>query len=76
MLHPEVVGDCCAAMSRVVQVPVTVKCRLGADEMDSYEDLTNFVNIVNEAGVKHYIIHARKCLLMDCPHKRIDGFQS
>ena len=63
MLHPEIVRDCCAAMSRVVQVPVTVKCRLGADEMDSYEDLTNFVNIVNEAGVKHYIIHARKCLL-------------
>ena len=63
MLYPEIVKECCAAMKRVVQVPVTVKCRLGADDVDSYEDLVNFVNIVNEAGVKHYIIHARKCLL-------------
>jgi tRNA-dihydrouridine synthase A len=63
MLHPEIVKECCEAMKKVVQVPVTVKCRLGADDVDSYEDLVNFVNIVNEAGVKHYIIHARKCLL-------------
>lgn len=63
MLHPEVVRDCCAAMRAAVRIPVTVKCRLGADDVDTYEDLANFINVVNDSGVKHYIIHARKCIL-------------
>ena len=63
MLNPEVVRDCCTAMRRAVSVPVTVKCRLGADNVDKYEDLVNFVKVVNESGVTHYIVHARKCHL-------------
>lgn len=51
-------------MKESVKIPVTVKCRLGVDDMDSYEQLTNFIKIVSEqGGTEHFIIHARKCLL-------------
>eukprot|EP00826_Nyctotherus_ovalis_P001000 TRINITY_DN10102_c0_g1_i12.p1 TRINITY_DN10102_c0_g1~~TRINITY_DN10102_c0_g1_i12.p1 ORF type:complete len:267 (+),score=77.51 TRINITY_DN10102_c0_g1_i12:349-1149(+) len=44
-------------------VPVTVKCRLGVDDHDSYEELNNFINVVAKSGVNHFIIHARKAYL-------------
>ena len=56
--------DCVSAMRSVVgDVPVTVKCRLGADDKDSYEELVQFINIVKESGATHFQVHARKCLL-------------
>ena len=63
MFTPELVRDCVAAMRAVVSIPVTVKCRLGADDMDSYEAFARFVRIVAESGCQHFIVHARKCLL-------------
>ncbi len=63
MFSPALVRDCCAAMRAVVSIPVTVKCRLGADNMDSYEEFKHFVEVVAESGVQHFIVHARKCLL-------------
>ena len=39
---------------------VTVKCRLGVDERDSYEQLQEFVETVSVAGIVHFIVHARK----------------
>ena len=51
-------------MIRQVKIPVTVKCRLGADDLDKYEDVKNFIQIVStEGGVNKFIIHARKCIL-------------
>ena len=51
-------------MKKAVKIPVTVKCRLGVDDKDSYEELEEFVKIVSEkGGVTKFIIHARKCLL-------------
>ena len=42
----------------------TVKCRIGVDEMDSFEDLLAFVETVAEKGkVSHFVVHARKALL-------------
>jgi tRNA-dihydrouridine synthase len=63
MMQPELVRDCCAAMISTVSVPVTVKCRLGADDMDSYPEFARFVEIVSSSGVRHFIVHARKCWL-------------
>jgi tRNA-dihydrouridine synthase A len=50
-------------MRRQVQIPVNVKCRLGVDDLDSYEYVHDFMESVRDSGVKRVIIHARKCLL-------------
>ena len=63
MFTPELVRDCVAAMRAAVAIPVTVKCRLGADDMDSYADFSRFVRVVAQGGCTHFIVHARKCLL-------------
>jgi tRNA-dihydrouridine synthase A len=49
---------------REVGIKVTIKCRLGVDEFDSYEFAKEFVNKVHEeGGIQHFIIHARKAIL-------------
>lgn len=66
MLQPELVADCMAAIAAGAgpDTPVSVKCRLGVDDSDSYEQLHNFIQIVSSrGGVKNFIIHTRKCLL-------------
>ncbi len=60
MLRPERVADCVAAMRQAVQIPVSVKCRIGLDEVDAYEDLRNFVDVVAPAGPARFTVHARK----------------
>lgn len=63
MLRKEVVRDIVHAMSRQVQIPVTVKCRLGCDDHDSQEFTREFVRTVAQSGCKHFIVHARKAWL-------------
>ena len=64
MFNPKLVADITRTMQKAVNIPVTVKCRLGVDDLDKYEDLHNFIRIVShEGGVNKFIIHARKCLL-------------
>ena len=63
MLEPDHVAECLSAMQTNVKVPVTIKCRLGVDHHENYEFLYNFVNIVQNAGIKHFIIHARNGIL-------------
>ena len=63
MLQPELVRDCIAAMQAVVDVPVTVKCRIGIDKQESYDFLYYFVNTVAASGCKTFIIHARNAWL-------------
>ena len=63
MLEPEHVAECLNAMQTNVKVPVTIKCRLGVDHHEDYEFLYNFVNIVQDAGINHFIIHARNGIL-------------
>jgi tRNA-dihydrouridine synthase A len=63
MLEPDHVAECLNAMQTNVRVPVTIKCRLGVDHHEDYEFLYNFVNIVQNAGIKHFIIHARNGIL-------------
>jgi tRNA-dihydrouridine synthase A len=64
MAEPQLVADCVAAMKEVVDVPVTVKTRIGIDDQDSYEFLTDFIFIVSEkGGCEQFTIHARKAWL-------------
>lgn len=63
MAYPQLVAECLATMQRDVSIPVTVKHRLGIDDMDSYEELHQFVATVKESGCTTFIIHARKAIL-------------
>lgn len=63
MTTPEVVARGVEAMQKAVRIPVSVKHRIGVDELDRYEDMANFVKVVSSAGVKHFIVHARKAWL-------------
>ena len=63
MAEPERVAECLSAMSSAVELPVTVKTRLGIDDQDSYEFLHGFVGAVAAAGCRTVVIHARKALL-------------
>ncbi|WP_431066716.1 tRNA dihydrouridine(20/20a) synthase DusA [Methylotuvimicrobium sp.] len=63
METPELVAECLSAMNRAVSIPVTVKCRIGIDDQDSYEALHRFITLVSEAGCRVFIIHARKAWL-------------
>lgn len=63
MKDPDLVARCVEAMKAVVDVPVTVKTRIGVDEQDSYEELVHFVRTVANAGCELFIVHARKAWL-------------
>lgn len=64
MAQASLVADCIKAMRDVVSIPVTVKTRIGIDELDSYAFLCDFVQQVSEhGGCDTFIIHARKAWL-------------
>ncbi|HYN76649.1 MAG TPA: tRNA dihydrouridine(20/20a) synthase DusA, partial [Lamprocystis sp. (in: g-proteobacteria)] len=63
MAEPQLVADCVAAMKAAVTLPVTVKCRIGIDDRDSYAELAGFVDAVAAAGCDALIVHARKAWL-------------
>jgi len=63
MREPKQVAHCVEAMRSTCSIPITVKCRIGVDEDDSYEFLTHFIDNVSAAGCTTFIIHARKAWL-------------
>ena len=63
MAEPQLVAECIATMQQAVTIPVTVKHRIGIDDLDSYEEMLNFVDIVATTGCTHFIVHARIALL-------------
>ena len=63
MKEPDLVAECLSAMANAVRVPVTVKHRIGVDDQDPEEALFSFVERVKQAGVKVFIVHARKAWL-------------
>ena len=63
MKEPDHVAACVEAMNKSVDVPVTVKCRIGIDEQDSFEFLERFVSKIADKGCKTFVIHARKAWL-------------
>jgi len=63
MAHPQLVAECLGEMQAATQIPVTVKHRLGIDDLDSFELLHQFVETVKQSGCKSFTIHARKAIL-------------
>jgi tRNA-dihydrouridine synthase A len=63
MREASLVARCVQAMRETVNIPVTVKCRIGVDHDDSYEFLRNFIDTVHNEGCNTFIIHARKAWL-------------
>lgn len=63
MKTPSLVADCVSAMQQAVSIPVTVKCRIGVDEIDDYEAFQQFIDTVRQSGCKTFIVHARKAWL-------------
>ena len=59
MTEPALVADCVAAMIAAVDIPVTVKTRIGVDDQDSYEALQTFVQKIAAVGCRSFTIHAR-----------------
>ncbi len=63
MAEPGLVAECLRAMREAVEVPVTVKCRIGIDGHDDYAFFERFVAAVHAAGIDVFIVHARKAFL-------------
>jgi tRNA-dihydrouridine synthase A len=63
MKEPKLVAKCISQMKEATTLPVTVKCRIGVDDMDQNIHLDNFINEVSSAGCDTFIIHARKAWL-------------
>jgi tRNA-dihydrouridine synthase A len=61
--EPDLVAECVAAMQAVVNIPITVKTRIGVDDLDSYAYLSQFFTKLMQAGCKVFIVHARKAWL-------------
>jgi tRNA-dihydrouridine synthase A len=63
MQEPELVGKCIEAMTRSTNLPVTIKTRIGYNNVEDFEFLKKFIQTTKDAGSKKFIIHARKALL-------------
>ena len=63
MKEPRLVSECINEMHKSVNIPVTVKCRIGVDDMDKESALDRFVEEVSSSGCSTFIIHARKAWL-------------
>ncbi|MYM35611.1 tRNA dihydrouridine(20/20a) synthase DusA [Duganella sp. FT94W] len=63
MAEPQLVADCVKAMRDAVSIDVTVKHRIGIDDVQSYDFVRDFVGKVAEAGCKTFIVHARNAIL-------------
>jgi tRNA-dihydrouridine synthase A len=70
MNEPQLVADCVKAMVDVVDIPVTVKHRIGIDKIESYEFVRDFVGTVSEAGCQTFIVHARNAWLQGLSPKQ------
>ena len=63
MKEPELVARCIKAMKNSTSLPVTVKCRIGVDEMEENRHLDEFIEVVHQSGCETFIVHARKAWL-------------
>ena len=63
MKEPNLVADCLSFMQTKTKLPVTIKTRIGYDDVEDYENLYNFISTLKQTGAKTFIIHARKAML-------------
>ena len=70
MAQPQLVADCIKAMQDACSIPVTVKHRIGIDDMESYEEMVDFIRPIMDTGCNTFIIHARKAWLQGLSPKQ------
>jgi len=70
MGQPELVAEGVSAMQAACTIPVTVKHRIGIDDMESFDEMLHFVDVVAAAGCKTFIVHARKAWLQGLSPKQ------
>ena len=63
MKEPNLVADCLSKMQASTKLPVTIKTRIGYDNVEDYENFHNFISTLKSTGIKTFIIHARKAML-------------
>ena len=63
MKDKNLVADCFKAMQDAVSIPVSIKCRIGVDELDSWDFFCDFIGTIADAGCRVFIVHARKAWL-------------
>ena len=63
MKEPELVAECLSKMKSVTKLPITIKTRIGYDNVEDYENFYNFINKIKSVGIKTFIVHARKAML-------------
>ena len=63
MKEPNLVADCLSRMQSVTKLPITIKTRIGYDDVEDYENFYKFISVLKSTGVKTFIIHARKAML-------------
>ncbi len=63
MKEPNLVADCLSKMQSITKLPVTIKTRIGYDDVEDYENFYNFISKLKSTGIKTFIIHARKAML-------------
>ena len=61
--EPNLVADCLSKMQSATKLPVTIKTRIGYDNVEDYENFYNFISTLRDTGVKTFIIHSRKAIL-------------
>ena len=70
MAQPQLVADCIKAMQDASSLPVTVKHRIGIDDMEGYEQLLAFIQPIMDTGCTTFIVHARKAWLQGLSPKQ------
>ena len=63
MQEPDLVAKCIESMSKATKLPVTIKTRIGYNDVEDFEFLKSFIQTTKDAGSKKFIIHARNALL-------------
>ena len=63
MQEPDLVAKCIESMTRSTKLPVTIKTRIGYNDVEDFDFLRSFIKRLKDAGSKKFIIHARKALL-------------
>ena len=63
MKEPNLVADCLNNIKSKINIPLTIKTRIGYDNVEDYENFHNFISILKQTGINTFIIHARKAML-------------
>ena len=63
MQEPDLVAKCIESMTKSTKLPVTIKTRIGYNDVEDFDFLRSFIKRLKDAGSKKFIIHARKALL-------------